>query len=66
MSRAESERVFGKLLDVGTENNLGGTGEPVAIVVVYPNAAFVKAGWTRKPEDVVQALMDALTDEAAR
>ena len=65
MMRAEAEAQFKRLLDLGAEHDLGGTGEPVAIVVVYPRSAFVKAAQkVRNREDVVQGLMDALTDEA--
>jgi hypothetical protein len=63
MPETAPQKAFDALLAAGREYNLGGTGEPVAIVVVYPDAAFVKAGWTRDREDVATALMDAMKDE---
>jgi len=67
MNRAKTENVLRTLLDIGTDHHLGGTGEPVALVVIYPNAAFLKAGEEGiNREHAVQALMDALEDEVRK
>lgn len=66
MAVVDPQRMFDKLLKVGRDNLLGGTGEPVAIVVVYPREAFVKASWADDRAGVVQALMDAMGDEMSK
>lgn len=62
----DARPVFDRLLKVGRDNNLGGTGEPVAVVVIYPREAFVKASWADDRDGVVKALLDAMGDEMSK
>ncbi|WP_028265906.1 hypothetical protein [Arthrobacter sp. MA-N2] len=54
-----------KMLAVG-DKQLGH--EPVGVVLIYKNQAFLKAIWTKDSsrEDNMQALMDAALDEASK
>lgn len=54
------------LLDLGGEHNLGGDGQPVGVVLVYRNAAFVNASWGGTPEDRMAALVDAAAGEGMK
>lgn len=67
MNKRQAVTYLRHLLDVGADHNLGGTGEPVGLMVIYPGQAFLKAveGGVNR-EDVVQALLDAMTDEASK
>lgn len=66
MTAKDPQAVFDRLLTLGRDNNLGGTGDPVAVVVIYPREAFVKASWADDRDGVVKALMDAMGDEMSK
>ena len=55
-----------KILDLGDEYKLGGDGEPVGVVIVYKNAAFINASWGGTPEHRMEALVDAAASEGMK
>lgn len=56
----------GKLMELGERNQLGGDGEPVGIVLIYKNQAFINASWGGTPEDRMAALVDAAASEGLK
>ncbi|UVK58460.1 hypothetical protein SEA_GLOBIWARMING_68 [Arthrobacter phage GlobiWarming] len=55
-----------QLLDLGSEHQLGGNGQPVGIVVIYESEAFINASWGGLPEDRMKALVDAAAGEGMK
>lgn len=55
-----------KLHDLGKEHQLGGDGQPVAVVVIYKDAAFINASWGGDPVDRMTALVDAAASEGMK
>jgi hypothetical protein len=54
------------LHDLGKTHQLGGDGQPVGVVVVYKNGAFINASWGGVPEDRMTALVDAAAGEGLK
>lgn len=66
MSRENTLETINKVMDKGVE--LLGS-EPIGFVLLYPDAAFLKATWKNaggSHEDIAQALMDASLDELSK
>lgn len=61
-ARESTTKTIGKMLDAGAEN-FGC--EPVGVVLIYPNQAFIKGIWTNDTDrsDAATALIDAAADE---
>lgn len=55
-----------QLFDLGNEHRLGGDGQPVGIVIIYENEAFINASWGGVPEDRMKALVDAAAGEGMK
>lgn len=68
LSRAQNQALetVEKILDIGEEHQLGGDGEPVGVVVVYKNAAFINGSWAGTPEHRMEALVDAAAAEGLK
>jgi hypothetical protein len=60
-----TRNVFDKLLSYG-DRELGV--EPIGIVLLYPEQAFLKAVWTddANREDIAQGLLTAAADELSK
>ena len=56
----------GKLLDLGTREQLGGDGEPVGVVLIYRNQAFLNASWGGNQTDRMAALVQAAAAEGIK
>lgn len=70
LSIAERRRkvlaVAEQLFDLGNEYQLGGDGQPVGVVIIYENEAFINASWGGVPEDRMKALVDAAAGEGMK
>jgi len=55
-----------QLFDLGNEHQLGGDGQPVGIILIYENEAFINASWGGTPEDRMKALVDAAAGEGMK
>lgn len=66
LDASQATRALLKLLDIGKEYSLGGTGDPVGIVVLYPKEAFINASWGGDPTDRMKALVDAAASEGMK
>jgi tRNA pseudouridine-54 N-methylase len=55
-----------QLFDTGNNYQLGGNGQPVGIVLVYENEAFINASWGGVPEDRMKSLVDAAAGEGMK
>lgn len=56
----------GKLMQLGERHQLGGDGEPIGVVLIYQNQAFINASWGGTPEDRMKALVDAAAGEGLK
>lgn len=56
----------GKLMELGERNQLGGDGEPIGVVLLYRNQAFVNASWGSTQEDRMAALIQAAAGEGLK
>lgn len=64
-SRAVTLDVFDKMLSEGDRNLQV---EPIGIVLLYPDQAFLKAIWVKDANrtDTAKGLLDAATDELSK
>lgn len=55
-----------KMVTLGERHKLGGDGEPVGIVIVYRNQAFLNASWDGNADDRMAALVQAAAAEGIK
>ncbi|UXE04789.1 hypothetical protein QEH44_gp53 [Arthrobacter phage Shambre1] len=55
-----------RLAKLGETHQLGGTGQPVGIVLIYQGEAFLSASWGGNPEDRMKSLIDAAASEGLK
>ena len=66
--QSKTQSAVTRLLELGEKYNLGGTGQPIAVVLVYPQQAFVNASWggDSERENVMSALIEAAAGEGMK